>query len=159
VSDAWALRVVDALVPAQDKDVPQGAAQRNHRTQEVTMAGRSMTNGSMRRGAVVVLLAGGLVVGGSMPSLAATPLGRKPGASAGIGLVMPLAPRPGEGSGSGSNVDSSDAAGSALGRKPGGSSGSGTFFPFGPRPGGGSAKGRTHIGEEIPQHIGEEIPQ
>jgi hypothetical protein len=66
------------------------------------MAGRSMANGSMRRGAVVVLLAGGLVVGAGMPSLAATPLGRKPGVSPGIGVSLPLTPRPGEGGGSSS---------------------------------------------------------
>ena len=112
---------------------------------------------------MVVLLAGGLVVGAGMPSLAATLLGRKPGASSGSGVSLPLAPRPGEGGGSSSTPGANDGEVIALGRKPGASAGIGLgskpggagdpwlVVPLGTRRGAGIASGSNHIGEEIPQ--------
>src|SRR5262245_11326950 len=91
-----ALWVVRLLVRAQDGVIPQGAAQMHYRTKEVSMVGWNRTNGAMPRAAIVLLLAGGFVLGGLMPSRAATPLVSEAGASPGVGVSMPLDPQPGE---------------------------------------------------------------
>jgi hypothetical protein len=124
------------------------------------MAGSGKLDTSIRSMALALLLTGGLVLGASTPTLAATELGSKPGASSGIGTAVPPGARLAVGIASGSISVPADVHGIALGRKPGVSPGSGGALPSGSQGDSaavtlgakrGIASGTNHIGEEIPQ--------
>jgi hypothetical protein len=94
----------------------------------------------VQRGALVALVVGGLVLGASTPTLAATSLGSKRGAS--CGCTEPPGPRPAPSSASGSQLIPGAIGVVALGRKPGVSPGSG-----------GIREGHLLAGEAIPQSV------
>jgi hypothetical protein len=99
-----------------------------HHPQEVSMAGWQMANTTIRHAAWALLLAGGLVLGVSSPSLAATTLGSKPGVS--CGCSDPPEPHPRAVSNSGGHSVTPDGEVVALGSTAGVSRGIGCEDPY-----------------------------